>query len=405
MVIIRAIALSMLTEKLMEQSRLDRLLGYLKTDPHNLRLLRDALALAVENPGLAEKQLLASHLEQYTPEDPESQAHAACLFLQLQDFEAASRYGDDAIQAGVIHPSVVYNTAFGHFHCARLDRADELLAKITSAPDATEDALALHGRVLHHLERIEEALDLLHRACANGSARADSRGLLALLQYENGDNPNALQTALETLADDSDQLDALVACASAHFEQGNIQASRKTWLYTVETHSTCGRAWSGLAELEFHELEFGNAEKHLKTAVTYMPNHIGTWHLLAWIYILSHDCPNARKALEAAYSLDRNFGETHGGFAVLDAMEGNDEKARLNIRRAVRLNPQVLSVEIAKIVLLEKAGKSADAQLVMDALLQRERMTPSGPTTGKALLQHWLATHGKRQPDARPTQH
>lgn len=74
----------------------------------------------------------------------------------------------------------------------------------------------------------------------------EARGLLALLQYENDDNAAALANAREVLSQDPDQLDALIACASAHFEQGSIEASRKAWLHTVSAHPNCGRAWSGL---------------------------------------------------------------------------------------------------------------------------------------------------------------
>lgn len=386
-----------------EQSRLNRLLGFLKQDPSNQTLLLDAISLAIEVRDIVSAQQLIEHIDSYAIDDPQVYAQATHLLLQMGQYAAAGGFGDKAIDGGITHPAVFFNTAFGHFYSGDYVDAAKLLAHLSNEADCPASVLILHARALHHQELTEEAEPLARRAGQQEPDNLEARGLLALLQYENDNNSAALHTAHETLAEDPNQLDALIACASANFEQGNLEASRKAWLYTVEAHPDCGRAWSGLALLEFNELEFMQAEEHLKIAIQFMPDHIGTWHLLAWIYILRNDSIAARKALDKSYALDRNFGETHGGLAIVDVMDGLDDQARLGIRRALKLNPNGLSVHYAEMLLLQKVGKPAEATQLVNQVL--DRAAPDGPESGRALVEAWLRKHRDKSPDAAPEQH
>lgn len=394
----------MLTDNISpEQSRLNRLLDFLKQDPSNQTLLLDAISLAIEVRDIVSAQQLIKHIDSYAIDDPQVYAQATHLLLQMGQYAAAGGFGDKAIDGGITHPAVFFNTAFGHFYSGDYVDAAKLLAHLSSEADCPASVLILHARALHHQELTEEAEPLAHRARQQEPDNLEARGLLALLQYENDNNSTALHTAHETLAEDPNQLDALIACASANFEQGNLEASRKAWLHTVEAHPDCGRAWSGLALLEFNELEFMQAEEHLKIAIQFMPDHIGTWHLLAWIYILRDDSIAARKALDKSYALDRNFGETHGGLAIVDVMDGLDDQARLGIRRALKLNPNGLSAHYAEMLLLQKAGNPAEATRLVNQVL--DRATPDGTDSGRTLIEAWLRKHQNKRPDATPGQH
>ncbi len=386
-----------------EASRLARLLSFLGHDPNNLTLLLDAMVLAIElgdtNSGLK----LVAHLDAHNIDDSRALAHAAHLLLQAGHYAAAGTLASRAIDGGIDQPAVLFNAAYGHFYGGDYASASQLLAKLTADNQCSLSTLLMHARALHQQEQTEEAEVLVKRAQQLEPDNIEVRGLRALLQYENDDNPGALQTARETLAENPDQLDALIACASAHFEQGSIEVSRKTWLHTVDAHSSCGRAWSGLGQLEFNEMEFENAEKHLLLAVEFMPDHIGTWHLLAWIYILRNDSTKARHALDKSYELDRNFGETHGGLAVVDVMDGHDDRARLGIRRALKLNPVGLGARYAEMLLLQKAGQTDKAQQLVDQVI--DRTLPDSQNTGRMLIEQWLKKHQHKGPGFPPGQH
>ena len=67
---------------------------------------------------------------------------------------------------------------------------------------------------------------------------------------------------------------------------------------------------------------------------------------MAWCNLMKKDLAAAQQNFEAAMALDRNFGETHGGLAVVLALQGRREEAKLSIERALRLDPQSLSARV-----------------------------------------------------------
>jgi len=386
-----------------EQNRLARLLNFLEQDPANLSLLTDALALAIDLGDIVHGQRLLDHIKAQAIEEPKICALAAHVSLQAGQYAAAGTFGDKAIDGGLTHPAVIFNTAQGHFYSGDYLSAHTLLSLLSNDSQSAPSLLLMHARALHQLEETELAEALVVRAVQQQPDNTDMRGLLALLQYENDSYSPALLTAHETLTEDPDQLDALIACASVHFHQNNITASRSAWLHTVTAHPECGRAWSGLARLEFNELEFDEAEEHLKTAVRYMPDHIGTWHLLSWVYILRGDSIRARQALDQSYELDRTFGETHGGLAIVDIMEGMMGRAQKGIRRALKLNPNGLSAQYAQALVLQQEGQPEKAAQLIDKVLDQTR--PDSNDTGRMLMENWLLTHRNKAPDRHPDQH
>lgn len=388
------------TNSLDDQARLDRLLSFLEQDPTNLSLLTDALLLAISVQAISVATKLSKHVTVHHIDDASLHAHLAHLLLMAQQYPAAAMHGEKAIAEGIDHPAVLFNTGFGHFYAADYASCATTLQRITQQPDAPVSSLILHARALHHLEA-DEAEALVQRALSIEPENTEAMGLLALLLYERDAFEESLQIAHEVLSRQPNQLDALLACAGTHTEQNRIEAARTTWQHTVNAHPDCGRAWSGLAQIEFHELEFDQAEEHLKTAISFMPDHIGTWHLLAWIYIMRGDSVKAREALDQSYALDRNFGETHGGLAVVDAMDGKSDNARLGIRRALKLNPQSMSARYAEILMLQQSGKHDEANAIVQQTLDQPQADPN--TTGRVLVERWLAQHQGRTTHKPPT--
>lgn len=383
-----------------EHERLSRLLRFLEADPQNAELLLNALLLAAELGELTQGQALLAHAAQHGIDDARIHAHAIPLLLRAGDYAAAADHGERALAGGIQHPVVIFNAAFAAFYCGHYDRADTLLAPLSAQADCDPAALILRARALHHLEHPEEALQLVEQALPQATNRAEALGLQALLRYEDDQNEAALQAAHDALALNPDQLDALLACGGANFELDAVEAARRAYQHAVDVHPTCGRAWSGLGQIAFHDMAFDTAEQQLREAVRHMPDHIGTWHMLAWIYILRGDAEQAREVLQRSYALDRNFGETHGGLAVVDAMEGHEAAARTGIRRALKLAPDGLAARYAEMLLLERAGdKAAATQLVNEVL---DRPAPAGKDTGRALVAKRLKAMQQGQTPPQP---
>lgn len=354
-----------------QPSRLERMLSYIGTDPQNQALLADALQLAIEARDVEKGLVLLAHIEKYGTQDPVVEAHAALLALQAGNYKQAVVFGEAALAGGIDAQAIRFNTAYAQLYCGNHARVDELLTEAEGYDSCSPEYLVLKASALHHLARPEEAETLLRLAIVKAPQHTDALGLLALLLQEDNRSNEAQVLADKALAIAPTHLEALLARADSHFDNNDLQAARNAFEIAVQQHPESGRAWSGLGHIAFSELDFQSAEKLLQEAINHMPDHIGTWHVLAWIYILQGHPEKARKALLASYELDRNFGDTHGGLAVVDVMQGKEAEARTGIRKALRLAPDGMAARYAELLLLERAGDTDSARQLVETVLNQ----------------------------------
>jgi len=75
---------------------------------------------------------------------------------------------------------------------------------------------------------------------------------------------------------------------------------------------------------------------------------------LAWCQIVKNDFVAAEASFNRSMEIDRNFGETHGGLAVVHVMQNRIDIAEPEIKRALRLNPQSFAARFAQSLLAHK---------------------------------------------------
>ena len=85
--------------------------------------------------------------------------------------------------------------------------------------------------------------------------------------------------------------------------------------------------------------------------------------------ILQNDLDGAKRSFEEALALDRTFGETHGGLAVVAVMSGKGVAAQPMVRRGLGLNPQSFSAQFAQSLLLKAEGNTTQAQKLVNSIL------------------------------------
>lgn len=350
-------------------TRLTRLLSFLEHDPANTAIIRDAVLTAHDSDDAGLCRALLSHIEKQDIQDGEVLAHAAHLALRTNDIPLAVKFGERAIAEGITDPSVLFNTAFAHFHSDNHARANDLVT-LDDGAAWPSDAALLKARCLHYLEMHEEAEHLLLETIQTNEGDADALGVLALISHESGKNDAALRYADLALHIKESQHEALLTFAELHIEQEDDEKAKYFLESTLQHHPESGRAWLGLGQVAFTKLDLDVAETHLKKAVELMPNHIGTWHLLAWTYILKDQPALARDMLNRSYEIDRSFADTHGALAVVDVMEGHDEQASIRIKKALRLSPDAMAARYAELLLLRKKGDDNGARALIEKAMQ-----------------------------------
>lgn len=381
------------------QARLQRLLGYLHTDPANHALLTDALNLALSLRNVDAAARIAAQADAL-PARPQMLAATLCLFhLQQQQHEQAYAFGREACSAGQPDPVIHYNTAWAALNTQRFAETCALLDECFPSTESNPPEVnLLYARALHHLDKTDAAL--LHlpagqeNTIADPPLRAEFIGVRALLLVDNGDAATAREAAERALQLNPAQAEALLALAEACKDLGEYEQAVVTGTTLAGLRPEMGRAWSTLAQAHLARFSLDEAEQCAQQAVTHMRDHIGSWHVLGWISLLKGDTVQARNAFAASLPLERGFADTHGALAAVDLAEGKLAEGEQRMRLAERLDKQSPALQYARFLHLMAQDATA-AQRHLEATLDRQ--PPGSNQTLLRLIASHMATIGAGQ--------
>jgi tetratricopeptide (TPR) repeat protein len=356
-------------------ARLTRLLTFIEQDADNLALRKDAVREAcATGHWIIARRLLEVGLQSH-PHEAELLALSGFALLQAQRYGDAEQALSEALAQGFSSPVLAYNLAFALVMQKRHSAALKILAEPAVSHEVPL-GLLLRARCLHQLGRRAEAIADCQAHLAIVADHPETSGLLALMlyelyEYDQTQAEAARSHAKAALSQDPKQLEALLALASMQSGAQEYVAARRSFDTLLLEHPRCGRGWFGLALIELADSQIEAAKRDIEVAATHMPEHIGTWHVLAWVEIIRNDVAAAELAFTKALALDRSFGETHGGLAVIAALHGREDDARAGIKRALRLDSQSLSAQYASVLLLQRHGQHGEARQVIEAVLAR----------------------------------
>ena len=368
-------------------TRLASLKQYLQHSPDNVPLLLDAVATAIAAGDFKEAGLFVDEALRYAPASPEAHAHAGYIRMLDKDFNGAIDHYKIVLEAGLAEPVIRYNLAFSYYRIGLYDDALSQAQGIEWGDNNPDDlriqASLLIARCLYRMERFDEAIKELQakelQALPNSEQNAEVLGLMALLYCDDNQVENALIYSARSLDAEPAGFEALVARATCFVIQKEYDQAYADYERILELHPTVGRAWSGLGQIQFHRFQFNEAVASLRTAIDFMPDHLGTWHLLGWAHMATENYEKARSAFENALELDRAFAETHGCLASLYAVTGEHKKAQRHIKLAQKLDPSSMGHLYAEMVLLQKGGKTKESQQLFNSALNTPNTLFGGP--------------------------
>lgn len=365
-------------------SRKDRLLGYLEHDPDNLQLIRDAAEAALAEADDATAQSLLERYGALTPLAPDMLNLRGLAALRAGRFEEAAATFSDLRSTGDDAPSVRLNLAWALTMKGDYDGALPLVDDEVVALGPSGAGLKI--RLLHHLGRLEEAMEagadlaslypadpVLMGTLANAALDADRADLARVYAERAGAHHDGL-TTMGLLLLDEDR----VSESAALFDR--ILAADAT-----NPRALLGKGLERLAVGDASE-----AAGWLDRAAERFGDHLGTWVAAGWTYYLQGNFTAARERFETALALDDTFAETQGGLAVLDIAEGQIEAGRRRTEVALRLDRSSFGAALATVMLLEHDGKPDMAERVREAAFN----VPVG-LGGKTLAQA-LAARSRR---------
>jgi predicted Zn-dependent protease len=378
------------------QQRVARLGGYFAADPTNLALacdLYDAHLAAGDPPGAGAFLATLS---------PELQTQPGIRFRSARSALMAGRYGDAAaslrsmIDEGVDEAALWHDLAFAQLCLKAPGDASETLAQARERHGDTAELAILATRIAMMAEDFPRANAEIERALALAPNHSTALGLRALVLLDSGDIAAAAQAAKTCLTQFPDQHEAMLVAGQVTLHATQFPQAEAIYARALERFPNSGRALAGYGQAMMARGELAGGRAQLEHAVRSMPDHIGTWHALAWAQLLTGDVAAAEHSYRKAYDIDRNFGDTHGGLALIDALHGRTAEAEAGIKRALRLAPNSATAMYAQAVLLEDRGQGAAAESQMADLLSRIPL-PTGVTPGEFARQ----LRSRLQPNAR----
>jgi Flp pilus assembly protein TadD len=190
-----------------------------------------------------------------------------------------------------------------------------------------------------------------------------------MVYLDNGNIEESARLSELALAGGARPVEALVVAASLALGRIDADAAIRICNEVLADNPGEGRSWSGLGLASMLKRDLPAAERQLEQAVKFMPGHPGTLHALGWCKILSSDLRGARAIFLKALELDRNFGDSHGGLAVVQALDGERQAAEESIKRALGLDPNSLSAKFARMALDGKVSDPARFRALVPRLL------------------------------------
>ncbi|WP_256082030.1 tetratricopeptide repeat protein [Massilia sp. YIM B04103] len=364
--------------------RLVRIESYLAADAQNKELLAEAIDLSLAAGALARAAEHAAAALACYPDDAFFQARQGHVLLAQQQWEAAAALFGALLERHA-DVNLAYNFAYAAQMLGRYAEVVAALAPFAAGATLRAPTAAVLLRAWHHLGEYDAALELIARQEADGAVDAGFYGVAGAIFFDADQIEDAARCSQAALADAKAPLEALVVGGSLALAKADgSAAASQLFEQALARNPAEGRAWSGLGLASLLRQDLATAQEQLEKAVQYLPGHIGSWHVLGWCKIFRQDLAGAEAVFRHALELDRNFGDSHGGLGVVQALLGQKAEAEGSIERALRLDPQSLSARYAQMVL---AGDTSDP-VRFRALAQRllaGRPAPLGGTMADLL--------------------
>lgn len=362
-------------------ARLERLLGFLKTDPSNPHLLADTAEAAFE---ARQFENAASLIDRHPTPLPARLANIKGLIALEQRHYKDAMAIFEALRPVDDNPALRFNLAWAKAMQDDYAGALELLDDETLTISVRAPALKIHA--MHHLALYEDALacgDILSQQFPNNKELLGALATLAM-DAERSD----LARDYATRAGDAAEGQAVLGL----FMLGDHDLPRALVMFDQAIAADTGnpRAWigKGLGLLAAGDSRAG--AQALDHGAELFAVHLGSWIASGWAYFMSGDNAKARSRFERALAIDANFAESHGGLAVVEIAEGHLEAAQRACDIALRLDRNCFAGALAKSLLLEQSGHPRSAQKVREAAF----IVPIGP--GKRTLAQEIVALGQR---------
>jgi len=353
--------------------RLSRLLDYLTQDPGNPRLLSEVAEEQLQRGDAASARSTFTRLLAIEPSNLQARYRLAVAERIDSNARDARARLQAMVDEGHVQLPILEELARSQAQLGEWASVVPTLSGVNAdeLPPHEGDAVRLLRLRAHH--RLGAMKDALAEARAWQTKRGPElplQGMAAIatlmLDAELFDETAKLLAHVDA---ESINSNAELAAATGFVELGlgKPDDALVHFKRSADMQPQLGRARLGAGLALAARGEVPQAIEALKAAVAVTPDHLGSWHTLAWMQLLSKDVDGAAASFEAALTRDDNFSENHGGMALIAALRGDKAACERSLRTAVKLDALSMNAMVARTV-LERGPGALDEQLLSRAL-------------------------------------
>jgi tetratricopeptide (TPR) repeat protein len=325
------------------ESQLERHLGFLAQDAHNLALLIEISELYQQLNDLTQAQNYldkASHIDRIS-----CLAHQGLLYLNQNRIDEARATFVEALNHEDT-PAIRFHLGYVDFLMHQFDHAIDILRPLLHLPEHIE-AQILYARILHVKGGTQDAIDTLSTVLKQ-QEHADALGLLSLLYFDSNQEELAFTTAKKTLALDAKQYDALIVSILMRLLTQETTIEEIQDLLALQPEDS--RLWFALGNTYITQGDLNAAIQSLEEAIALHPDFYDCLVLLAWCHLLQDNIVMAQHCYEKATQHAPDLADAWGGLSLVHALKEDFLKAEQFIDKAHNLNTECFLAEIAETI-------------------------------------------------------
>ncbi|CAH9061637.1 hypothetical protein PSECIP111854_02851 [Pseudoalteromonas sp. CIP111854] len=350
----------------MNISRTEKLMSFWLNDKKNELLLQELLTSISQH---KEFEIYAKAYSEIPFDQIKSQAvHASAVELLIQSGQTASAKQHLVTYQLILSQWCIYFNALIQFKESNFDGCIETFSNFPADSKILAMTYTLCARAHYMSGEIELAKLVLDKYITN-HVNAEALGLYAMCWLDLGNYEHAEEFANNAIQEFEYQLDALLALASCALAKHEIALAEKYVGKCLQINPYVGRVWSLAGQIDLYHAQYNNAVIAFEKAVTFMPNHIGTYHLLAWTYLIIDELEKAELQFQSALELNPSFADSHAGLAIIELNREKLDEANKLIKKSLRLDPNSFTAHYAQSLLSAKNGNEASAKQMIERIL------------------------------------